>query len=227
MTTLATPPLVIDFDEDAHRYLVNGEEWLSVTQILERVGLIDFSHIPKNIRLAALARGRRVHKAAHYLCEGTLDWESVAIEERGYVEACANFLATSDFDMVGQERRLAHPRFRYAGTCDGFGFWQGHFAIPDWCTGDLWESAKDLQTSGYGEALRCAPPPEWFDFTPTAPILRIGVHLHRDGTFSTEPYTRPENAADFTKFLAAATVAHEQVRRGKKGKVAREHHTDR
>jgi hypothetical protein len=212
-----TPPLVIDFDEAEHLYVVNGIWRPSVTQILERVGLVDFSSIPRNTRHAALARGRRVHKAAQVLVEDDLRMDSVAIEERGYVESCAQFLATSGFVILGSERRLASLRYDYAGTCDAFGLWHG-FAIADWCTGDLWESAKDLQTSGYGGALREHPPAEWTNFTPTSPIQRIGVHLNKYGRLPhTEPYSDP---MDFSKFLAAVTVVHEQLRRGKKGKVA-------
>jgi hypothetical protein len=212
-----TPPPVIDFDEAEHLYVVNGVWRPSVTQILERTGLVDFSSIPRPIRNAALARGRRVHKAAQFLVEDDLDMDTVAIEERGYVEACANFLQTSGFVILGSERRIASLRYGYAGTTDALGRWRDGFALADWCTGDLWESAKDLQTSGYAEALRENPPAEWSGFTPTTPIARIGVHLHKNGDFSTEPYADPR---DFSKFLAAVAVVHEQIRRGKKGKVA-------
>jgi hypothetical protein len=212
-----TPPLRIDFDEEPHRYLVNGEHWPSVTEILARVGLVDFSSIPEGIRRAALSRGSRVHKAAHYLLEGTLDWDSVAIEEKGYVEACAAFTKESGFESAGHERRVAHPRLRYAGTADAFGWFQGEFAIPDWCTGNLDDSCKHLQTSAYAEAMRLAPPIEWFDFVPSSPIVRIGVHLKKNGSYSVEVYRDPR---DFQLFTAAAAVAHEQIRRGMKGRKA-------
>lgn len=213
-----TPPLVIDFDEAAHTYTVNGEVWpLSVTGILSRTGLVDFSQIPRDIRDAAMARGRRVHKAMHFYGEGDLVLESVADAERGYVEAGIDFIQTSGFEMAGHERRLAHPRLRYAGTCDAFGWWQGQCAIADWCCGDLFESCKHLQTSGYAEAMRCAPPPEFFDFTPATPIVRLGVHLKKTGRFSVEVFNDPR---DFSIFSAAVTVAQYQLRMGKKGLAA-------
>lgn len=207
----------IDFDEANHWYFVNGIWRPSVTQVLERTGLVDFSDIPPSIRRAALSRGRRVHKAAQFLVEDDLDMDTVPLEERGYVEACANFLQTSGFIVLGSERRIAHVDYGYAGTTDAIGLWRAGFAIADWCTGDLSESAKDLQTSGYTEALRKCPPSEWTNFTPASPIARIGVHLKKNGDFATEPYSDPR---DFSKFLAAVAVVHEQIRRGKKGKVA-------
>lgn len=217
MTTLVPPPLVIDFDEAAHVYRVNGEVWINVTGVLERTGLVDFSQIPDGIRRAALSRGHRVHRAAHSLAEGTLDWSSVAEDEKGYVEACANFLAASQFEMAGQERRLAHPTLRYAGTCDAFGWWDGSCALVDWCTGPLFESAKEIQLSAYAEAMRHNPPPEWFDWAPTQPIARIGVHLKKTAKYHPEPYSDPR---DFGKFCAALTVAQEQMRRGVRGRRA-------
>ncbi len=209
---------MITFIEESHEYIdAGGVRWPSVTEILERVGLVDFSSIPKPIRLAALSHGRRVHRAAHFLTEGTLDWSSVAEEEKGYVEACAGFLTASEFEIAGQERLIWHPRYRYAGTTDAFGWWHGGHAIADWCTGDLVDSAKDLQTSGYAEALRVRPPVEWLDFTTVSPIARVGVHLKKNGKFSTAPFADPQ---DWPKFLAATSIVHEQLRRGVRGRKA-------
>lgn len=215
-----TPPLRIDFDEEAHRYIVNGEEWLSVTTVLQRVGLIDFSGIPRGILEAAQRRGTRVHLAAHYLTEGTLDWDSVVLEERGYVEAAAAFLKAAEFEVLAQERRIAHPTYRYAGTTDIIGWWRGLPAVGDYKTGDPDDVAADLQLAAYAEALRAAPPIEWFDFVPTTPIARVSIRLFKDGRFQSETYDRPENVRDFPKFLAALTTAQEQVRRGLKGRKA-------
>lgn len=215
---MTTPTPRIDFDEAAHEYRVNGEVWeLSVTGILARTGLVDFSHIPQSIRDAALDRGRRVHKALHFLLEGDLDITSLDEHVRGYVEAGQAFIATSGFEVAGLERRLAHPGRRYVGTCDAFGWWQGQCAIADWCCGDLWESCKHLQTAGYAEAMRQLPPVEWFDFTPSAPILRLGVHLHKTGKFRVELFNDPR---DIGIFMSAVTVAHYQLAMGKKGLAA-------
>lgn len=215
---MTTEPLRIDFDEAAHEYRVNGEVWpLSVTGILSRTGLVDFSHIPRDIREAALERGRKVHKAVHYLLEGDLDVLSLAEPIQGYVFAAQSFIDTSGFEVAGLERRLAHPVRRYVGTCDAFGWWQGQCAIGDWCCGDLWESCKHLQTAGYAEAMRQCPPVEWFDFTPATPIVRLGVHLHKTGKFSVEVFDDPR---DVGIFMSAVTVAHYQLAMGKKGLVA-------
>lgn len=211
-------PLRIDFDEAAHEYRVNGEVWaLSVTGILSRTGLVDFSRIPQSIRDAAMDRGRKVHKAIHFIGEGDFDESSLDDSITGYIAAYHAFIATSGFEVAGLERRLAHPLRRYVGTCDAFGWWQGQCAIADWCCGDLWESCKHLQTAGYAEAMRQCPPVEWFDFSPSTPIARLGVHLDKTGKFKVELFNDPRDAGIF---MSAVTVAHYQLAMGKKGLVA-------
>lgn len=218
MSSGVAPEIV--FREEDHTYWVNGEQFLSVTTVLARVGLIDLSGVPCGILDAAQRRGTRVHRAAHYLTEGTLDWDSVVIEERGYVEAAAKFLADARVDVLDQERRLAHLVHRYAGTADVIGWWNSGPAVLDYKTGDPDDVAADLQLAAYAEALRACPPLEWFDFTPATPIARVSIRLFKDGRYLPEVYDRPENARDFTKFLAALTTAQEQVRRGLKGRKA-------
>jgi hypothetical protein len=208
--TAVTPPLAIDFDEETHTYRVNGEVWPSVTTVLQRAGLIDFSGVPDYILRGAQARGTRVHKAAHYLTEGTLDWSSVSDEDKGYVEAAAQFIADAKFEVCGQERRLAHGVHRYAGTCDIVGWWDGMQAVGDFKTGNPADVAADLQLCAYGEALRYAPVPEWFDATPATPIALVSIRLSKDGRYSAELYRDPRA---FSIFLACLTVVREQQRR--------------
>lgn len=211
-------PAGLVFDEVTHTYRVDGVVVPSVTQILARTGLTDFSGIPDRIRIAALNRGRRVHQAANYLLEGDLDWATVDDADRGYVESCAAFLAAAEFIVLAAEIRLFHPVLRYAGTADAIGIWHGERAIADWCVGDLAESRKDLQTSAYSGAAKVSPPAEWFEFAADSPIARVGVRLKKDGSLpATEPYRSPR---DFALFAAACAVAHEQMRRGRQGVAA-------
>jgi hypothetical protein len=217
---------VLTFDPTAHEYSIDEQRVPSVTEVLSRTGLTNFDHIPEPYRRAALNRGRRVHKAAHYLAEGSLDWSTVSEDDKPYIESCAGFLAAGKVRFDFLERQLFHVARRYAGTCDGGGWWDGQFALVDWCCGDLWESAKDLQTAGYAEALRVTPPPEWPDFAPSEAalrrgvgIVRLGVRLLKSGAIAQpEPYRDPQ---DFDRFAAALAVTWEQERRGvKRKKVA-------
>ena len=64
------------------------------------------------------------------------------------------------------------------------------------------------------EALATAWPEEWFEYSKVTPIARVGIRLHKDGTYQADPYKDPR---DFRKFQAAVTVAQEQLARRKKG----------
>lgn len=195
----------LTFDAASHTYAWDGTPVVSVTQVLQRAGLIDFTGVPEPVLERARLRGTRVHQAAHYLTEGTLDWVTVDEIDRPYVEAAARFLADAQFTPLGQERRVYHPRHQYAGTVDLFGTWQGRYAVADYKTtaGEPASVCADLQLAAYAEALRAAPPVEWFDFVGHAPIVRLGVRLGADGRYAVDVYRDPR---DFTIFLAALTL---------------------
>lgn len=204
--TLPTPRLT--FDDPTHTYeLVHDggpiEPLPSVTTVLRTVGLINFDGVPGRILEGAQSRGTRVHKAAHYLTEGTLDWSSVAEEEKGYVEAAAAFLRDARFQVLAQEQRLYHPVFRIAGTCDMTGHWDDQPAVGDWKSGNASAVAAKYQLAWYALMLRAVPPLEWLDFTTTTPIVRVSIELKRTGTYKSEVYRDPH---DTQVAVAALTV---------------------
>jgi hypothetical protein len=69
-------PDALTFDALTHTYWLDGVRIPSVTQILQRAGLIDFSRIPAPILSAARDRGAAVHQAVHYYNEHDLDLEA-------------------------------------------------------------------------------------------------------------------------------------------------------
>lgn len=92
----------LTFDPVAHAYFLDGERVPSVTQILQRAGLIDFSKIPAAILNAARDRGAAVHAAVHFYNEGDLD-AAFADEFPAYapyVEAWVRFLDESGFEFA-------------------------------------------------------------------------------------------------------------------------------
>lgn len=201
MNALATP--VLTFDEAAHRYTLDGHELPSVTTILRTVGLINFDGIPERVLQGAQARGTRVHTGVHFLSEGTLDWSSVADEDRGYIEAAAAFFGESQFEVLAQEQRLFSRVYRIAGTCDIYGYWGGQPAVGDFKTGSEKAVAARYQLAWYALMLRERPPVEWLDFTPTTPIVRVSIEIRKDGTYTTHVHSDPR---DTQVALAALTV---------------------
>lgn len=217
--TLAAETLPrLDFEPEAHTYTLHtpggGQRVLpSVTGILRTVGLINFDGVPSGILEKARDRGTRVHKAAQYLTEGTLDWATVDDSERGYVEAYARFLATSQLRVLAQEVRLWHPSYAIAGTTDAVGWWDGRPAVADLKSGNPDLVAARYQLAFYAMMLRESPPLEWIDVTTSTPITRISIAVRKDGTFRADVYTDPR---DHQIAMAALAVyrAIEQQRGG-------------
>lgn len=215
-TTATIAPPTLTFDAAEHRYELHhqggGVEALpSVTTILRAAGLIDFSGVPSAVLAGAQARGTRVHTALHYAAEGTLDWSTVSVDDRPYVDAGMAFLATAQFQPLAMEHRMWHPVHRFCGTCDLVGWWGDSPAVGDYKTGRASDVAADLQLAAYAACLRATPPIEWMDVSPSTPIVRVSIELTKRGTFRTEVYRNPN---DFATFLACLTVYREQERRG-------------
>jgi hypothetical protein len=212
------------FDDRAHRYELDGVEVPSVTQILTRSGLIDFSQIPQFIRDAALERGRAVHQAIHYFNERDLD---VAAFERDfpayamYLRAWMGFCEQRRFVPVLNEHRVASRRHQFAGTADSFGVLDGTAVLLDFKTGRPADVAGDLQTAAY---LSCAF--EWAadddalqSFVAAHPVIRrCAVQLKRDGTFAVESYASPTDFRDFLTLVSAQRIV--TARRGDAFEVA-------
>jgi PD-(D/E)XK nuclease superfamily protein len=102
----------LTFDPVGHRYALEGVGLPSVTQVLQAVGIIDFSGIPQPILLAARDRGSAVHAAAHYYNENDLDVEAFAAEFPGYwpyLEAWITFRRESGFALAYALDELGPP----------------------------------------------------------------------------------------------------------------------
>jgi hypothetical protein len=194
--TTAAPPSGLTFDRAQHAYALDGQRLPSVTQVLENVGIIDYSYIPDFAREKYLKRGSNVHLACEFDDQGDLDEAALSDELRPYVEAWRLFRAQTGFHPSLIEHRGYHPQYLYAGTLDRCGSMAGVKAdilldikttqAPDWTR---------YQLAAYAAFFR----------TPRA-FRRMAVALHADGTYRVDEYPSKDWAADFNVFLAALTV---------------------
>jgi hypothetical protein len=91
------------FDETLHRYTLDGEPLPSVTGILQRAGLVDFSQIPTFVLAAARERGTKVHRAIHFYNEDDLDvagFRDLFPDYWPYVAAWIKFRLVSGFRLA-------------------------------------------------------------------------------------------------------------------------------
>jgi hypothetical protein len=193
------------FDASAHRYTLAGVDLPSVTQVLESVGLIDYSHIPWPTRQMALERGRAVHEAIALDIEGDLDEESA--DEAGilgYVQAARSARqALAILVPTAWEERVYHPRWQYAGTLD---LRDGN-TIIDWKTNAA-EYWVRFQLAAYAACVaQVDAKMNWTSW----PIRRICAELHEDGSFAIFEFGIESLFDDLQTFLAALRIHREKT----------------
>jgi hypothetical protein len=182
---------VLTFEEDAHRYAVDGRTVPSVTQILSSV-YGDLIWPWRNEY--AMDRGRKVHQALHLWVLRDLDVKSLSPYIAGYVAAGIRFLMETGFVIRTAEHRMYSNVYGYAGTLDLIGDLDRRSALADWKTGEP-GYACGPQTAAYSQL--------WQEETGEVIKQRFGVHLHEDGSYHLIPYKSRE---DWPDFLAALRV---------------------
>lgn len=189
----------LTFDAATHTYYWCGVRVPSVTQVLEDVGIIDYSHIPDPIRRHALDRGSAVHLATRYSDEGDLAETTVSDEIRPYLRAWQNFRLQANFSPNYIERQYYQQRYRYAGTLDRVGY----YLLPEVTTAPV---LLDIKA---GEA------PDWVRYQLAAyaafyqnpaQFRRVAVELHKDATYRIFEFDCADHSRDLSVFLSALTV---------------------
>jgi hypothetical protein len=144
------------FVAERHEYLQNGQRIPSVTQILEAVGLVDYSRIPDTILEHKAEIGTAAHAACHYYDEQDLVLESVAAEVLPYVRAWEAFRRESAFvpRLIEQRGVALLNGMKYGYTLDREGHWQGRDVLLEIkCTAGV-ELSWGPQLAAYETALR-------------------------------------------------------------------------
>lgn len=178
--------MTLQVDKETHRYTLNGETLISVTQVLECVGLLDTEWFTEWHRW----RGTAIHAACHYLDEGTLDWNTVDPRFTGYIAAYDQFKRETGFIPTAIEQHMYSWAWRFAGTPDRIGTLNGRRVLID-LKNVSYSPAYALQTAGYAHL---AGIPQGCRFT---------LHLKDDGQYKLRPHT---NLWDLDDFLAALRV---------------------
>ena len=179
------------FDENRHRYYLNGALVPNVTAVLEGAGLIDYGFLGARCQLY-LARGQAVHRATADDDHGILAEDSMPPEIVEYLEAWRAFKRTYCFRPMLIEHRVSNPRYGYAGTLDRVGsIRDGTEILLDIKTGvaPAWTA---VQVAAYAA---CLPHPRT--------RRRRCVELHRDGTYRVIPYETSDYQRDFDTFARA------------------------
>lgn len=221
--SVTTPSgIEITFDEEKHRYLVDGERYPSVTTLL---GCIDKSgplmawavaetkagRDYRETRDTAATRGTSVHDALEVLAtDGTPpDLRNFPEEDRGYVQGLCGWWLKHDPVPTMVEQVVASKRLRFAGKFDLLAEVGGFSTLIDLKTSKRVYETHHLQLGGYRLALtECG----WEDPFEAA-VLRVG----EDGSYEYVP--GKADPADFECVVALYEVL-KKMRRGGRRTVA-------
>lgn len=172
------------FDQERHEYtdLRDGARVVSVTQVLNGVGLVDYSRIPESILSHKAEIGTAAHAACHFFDESDLEWSTVDLEVEPYVRAWEKFRRETDFEpRLIEHRGISEiDGMRYGFTVDREGLFNGRPTVCELkCTAGE-EISWPIQLAAYELALRK------LDGTARA---RLVIHLRPNGCYSLINFT--------------------------------------
>lgn len=156
--------MTIDFDPDAHLYVVDGTPFPSVTHVIGTVVPYDASGFhswcygqgirPEDYREKKAALGTRVHKAYESMALGYEVDPFDYPECEGFLDAIEDFVDKNDPEFHDAECKTASKVHGYAGTLDTFctfrkGKYKGASARLDLKTGRVRPEANWPQLEAY------------------------------------------------------------------------------
>jgi hypothetical protein len=181
-------------------YLLDGRRIPSVTDVLSFV-IDDLSYLDQRMLLKAAERGTEVHTLTEEYDLGTIDWNTIPDNRKGYVDAYVQFCMDTGWEANQVEVVVCNERFRFAGTVDRTGWLRKKHddeIVMDIKSGQL-QPTVALQLAGYEAAL-------------DRKLRRYALRLCEDGSYELKEYT---DATDRGVFLSAVAVAHWKLRHGK------------
>jgi len=192
-------PETILFDPKLHEYRnAQGSIVPSVTQILARAGICDFSFGEEEIRVASMERGTSVHWLLQLEDEDALNYRQVPLRLRPYRKAYLDWKKASRFvPQLIEYQFISH--YGYAGTLDRFGYFDvpamGHAAVVDLKTGEIQDWVR-YQLSAYAMRMHHIP-------AVARTIRRIALALRADGTYRVKEFPRESWDVDWATFYEA------------------------
>lgn len=178
------PVLNGTFEENGHVYRdVQGRKVLSVTQVLQFMGLVNYDFVREERLRRKSQIGIAVHRGVQYLAEKRLDWDTVDETAMGYVVGAESWMQAMNFRSQKQEQAgiatINGMSYGYAYDHLGSMIYERRErqVILDLKTCVASSPSWSLQTAGYGLAESPQAP---------AAYLRVVLQLFPDG--KVKPY---------------------------------------
>ena len=202
---------LIDFDPVTHEYKNHqGERKPSVTWILAKSGLCDFSFVDEEVRVRAMQRGRGVHWMLQLEDEGTLNYRTVPKTLKPYRKAYLDWKRGAGFEPLLIEHPFISP-FGFAGTFDRYGILPKTERFPlkskvliDLKTGSA-HAATKYQLCAYSVGLTG-------NVEAASRVRRIALVLLPDGNHAVKEFPASEWLQDWAVFNEALRRCNDLVR---------------
>jgi len=190
-----------EFDAEKHLFTQNGARVFSITQVLAKAGICDFSFVEEELRLYSMKRGTSVHWLTQLEDEGALNYRMVPRSLRGYRKAWNTWKKRSLFNPILIEYKFVSP-FGYAGIIDRAGsfpattmYLSGTSGVVELKTGEVPDWARyQLAAQAVGIERNIAV---------ARTIRRIALSLRPDGTYKIREFPLCTWDSDFAKFMHA------------------------
>lgn len=172
------------FDEEKHQFIVNGQIWPSITQVLKDGGFINDRFYNDYAR----DRGTLIHRIIHWHIIGDLDEGSIDPILRPYYDAWLSFVSDTGFVSTETEVPRISPLYRFGGIPDYIGMLNGKESVIDAKSGAN-VPATALQTAGQEILI-------------DRRVLRYSLHLKDDGKYSLIHHRDRQDGGIFKAALA-------------------------
>jgi hypothetical protein len=184
----------IVFQEFGHRYTIDGQPAVSVTQVM-RDYVTGYDGIPAHILEAAANFGNQVDLACQLIAEDDLDESTLAPLMVPRIEAFKKFLADTGAEILAHQFRVGDKRLMVAGTGDfRMRFNRQHWVIDTKATSAVMPS-WGVQTATYSRLHQ--------DMTGSKVHRRGALWLRDDGDYRLVEHTDPN---DFNVFISCLNI---------------------
>ena len=137
------------YDEENHKYYMNGEEKPSVTEIASPISFERLNALQQSLLARAKARGTRCHELfEEYLIMGELDIDAIETDFIPYVQQFILWAKTYRPKVMFTEKKMFSEEF--CGTCDLICELDGKVLLVDYkVTSATDKKSLSVQLEGY------------------------------------------------------------------------------
>ena len=184
----------IIYTEEPHGYVVDGEKYPALSDMMSGMGLCDYENVPEYIMQKAADLGHAVHKATHLIDIDELGSYDSKIQP--YLDAYSEFKKDCKPEFIASELSVANKSIKIATTLDRVAIVNGVVSdLEIKTTSTLMKKSVRIQTAGHQFIYNVGRKPK------DKIKKRYVVWLRGNGKYELIPLT---NKSDISMFISFA-----------------------